>query len=110
MKFCSTCQEEFADKFGFCPVDGTPLTVVVPKQDVIREESVTRPAAQAPRVPAPAVHAPAIMSSEPAYAGIAAGAATAAALSTKGEYHLTFLDDVGLTQRLIAELRKLRTI
>ena len=28
MKFCSTCQEEFADKFSFCPVDGTPLTAV----------------------------------------------------------------------------------
>ena len=25
MKQCPTCQEEFADKFGFCPVDGTPL-------------------------------------------------------------------------------------
>jgi TonB family protein len=25
MKQCSTCQEEFADKFSFCPVDGTPL-------------------------------------------------------------------------------------
>src|SRR5688572_24124256 len=26
MKFCNTCQEEFADRFSFCPVDGTPLT------------------------------------------------------------------------------------
>src|SRR5690349_24865999 len=26
MKFCSLCKEEFADKFSFCPVDGTPLT------------------------------------------------------------------------------------
>ncbi len=25
MKQCTTCQEEFADKFSFCPVDGTPL-------------------------------------------------------------------------------------
>ena len=24
MKQCSTCQEQFADKFSFCPVDGTP--------------------------------------------------------------------------------------
>src|ERR1051325_3354552 len=24
MKFCSRCEEEFADKFSFCPVDGTP--------------------------------------------------------------------------------------
>src|SRR5258705_13741453 len=28
MKFCSRCNEEFADKFSFCPVDGTPLTAV----------------------------------------------------------------------------------
>src|SRR5689334_25008810 len=28
MKFCSRCEEEFADKFSFCPVDGTPLTAV----------------------------------------------------------------------------------
>ena len=28
MKFCSRCEEEFADKFSFCPVDGTPLTSV----------------------------------------------------------------------------------
>jgi len=26
MKFCSTCQEQFADRFSFCPVDGTPLS------------------------------------------------------------------------------------
>ena len=28
MKFCTRCEEEFADKFSFCPVDGTPLTTV----------------------------------------------------------------------------------
>src|SRR5688572_27931538 len=31
MKFCSQCQEEFADKFSFCPVDGTPLTAASAK-------------------------------------------------------------------------------
>src|SRR5918993_464403 len=31
MKFCSVCQEEFADKFSFCPVDGNPLTEVSPQ-------------------------------------------------------------------------------
>src|SRR6267142_3921068 len=25
MKRCNACEEEFADKFCFCPVDGTPL-------------------------------------------------------------------------------------
>src|SRR4029079_9219014 len=38
MKFCSKCQEEFADKFSFCPVDGTPLTSV--SQRVEEEPSV----------------------------------------------------------------------
>src|SRR5215467_883722 len=28
MKFCTRCEEEFAEKFSFCPVDGTPLTTV----------------------------------------------------------------------------------
>src|SRR5215211_5321790 len=31
MKFSSRCEEEFADKFSFCPVDGTPLTPVSAK-------------------------------------------------------------------------------
>src|SRR4029450_12324150 len=31
MKFCSRCEEEFADKFSFCPVDGTPLTARAPE-------------------------------------------------------------------------------
>src|SRR3982750_694157 len=29
MKHCPTCQEEFANKFSFCPVDGTPLNEAV---------------------------------------------------------------------------------
>ncbi len=48
MKFCSTCQEEFAEKFSFCPVDGTPLNGFVPRD----EESVTRAAAHEPAAPA----------------------------------------------------------
>src|SRR5438477_10985354 len=28
MKFCNTCQEQFADRFSFCPVDGTPLSAI----------------------------------------------------------------------------------
>ena len=46
MKFCSVCKEEFADKFSFCPVDGTPLTAVTPPVEepsltVDRDPSVT---------------------------------------------------------------------
>ena len=28
MKFCNSCQEQFADRFSFCPVDGTPLSAI----------------------------------------------------------------------------------
>src|SRR5258707_4111391 len=45
MKFCDTCQEEFADRFSFCPVDGTPLSAA--------------PASPAPTINAPAINAPA---------------------------------------------------
>jgi TonB family protein len=113
MKFCSTCQEEFADKFSFCPVDGTALNGFVPKQEaprevlrqeapkeVLRDDSVTRPSAR---------ETPAFATSEPAYAGVVASAAAATAgtstIGNKGEYHLTFIDDAGLTQRLMAELK-----
>jgi TonB family protein len=41
MKFCSTCQEQFADRFSFCPVDGTPLTAVA-------ADTVAPPTASAP--------------------------------------------------------------
>src|SRR5262245_49828135 len=30
MKFCNACQEQFADRFSFCPVDGTPLSTPAP--------------------------------------------------------------------------------
>lgn len=100
MKFCSTCQEEFAEKFSFCPVDGTPLNGFVPRD----EESVTRATAHEPAVPA---------TSEPAYAaaaavGAAAGGAAGAAgaIAARGEYHLTFIDDAGLTTRLIEALKE----
>jgi TonB family protein len=91
MKFCSTCQEEFAEKFSFCPVDGTPLNGFVPGND----ESITRAG-----VPEPAIQ----VTSEPVYAAAAAG--FAGAIAEKPEYHLTFMDDAGLTHRLIEALKE----
>src|SRR5919199_5819487 len=46
MKFCSVCEEKFADKFSFCPVDGTPLKPVAangdePSVTAIKDPSVT---------------------------------------------------------------------
>src|ERR1044071_7116030 len=99
MKFCSVCKEEFADKFSFCPVDGTPLTLV---SQPVEEPSVT--VAQDPSVTinrdtvaesAPSYHQEPI-ESEPVY--IASD--NSSALVLRDEYHLTFLDDSGLAARL----------
>jgi TonB family protein len=104
MKFCSVCKEEFADKFSFCPVDGTPLTLV---SQPVEEPSVT--VAQDPSVTvnrdtvaesAPSYHQEPV-ESEPVYIV----SDTSSALVLRDEYHLTFLDDSGLVARLNHEMR-----
>lgn len=86
MKFCSNCREEFADKFSFCPVDGTPLNALVsePEKKVVNSASFSEPAVP----PTPVL-----------------AAAGSAALMPRGEYHLTFIDDAGLFARLSDALR-----
>ncbi len=69
MKQCQTCQEEFAEKFSFCPVDGTPL-----------QQS-------------PEVEPTFLLSEETAEFPLAHNA-----------YHLTIIEDAGLTRRLLNEL------
>jgi TonB family protein len=105
MKFCSVCKEEFADKFSFCPVDGTPLkTVAPPVEDpsvtVNRDPSVTVNRDTVAEPAAAFTSAP--VESEPAWTG---GANTSLALAPRGEYHLTFLDDSGLGSRLMHEFK-----
>lgn len=87
MKFCSTCREEFAEKFSFCPVDGTPLNSPVSQPEI--------PVAQ------PTSFSEPIMASTPVMA-----AAGATAFVPRGEYHLTFLDDAGLTSRLVDSIKE----
>jgi TonB family protein len=82
MKHCPTCQEEFANKFSFCPVDGTPLNDAV---------AADLAASISPDIPP--------MHLSGAYA---AAGALAPAVS---EYQLTFLDDTGLTRRLMDKLK-----
>ncbi|HEV2884952.1 MAG TPA: energy transducer TonB [Pyrinomonadaceae bacterium] len=96
MKFCSTCREEFADKFSFCPVDGTLLNAaaVEPEQPVVQTVSVTEPVRPAAKQ----------IVSEPVLASVSAGAG-AAALAARGDFHLTFINDAGLFARLAEELR-----
>ncbi|HKB65334.1 MAG TPA: TonB family protein [Pyrinomonadaceae bacterium] len=104
MKVCSTCKEEFADKFGFCPVDGTPLNALVSQTEESRDNSASWSDASAsvasangPRVPNVANES--IESGEPILAG-----AGSMALVPRGEYHLTMIDDSGLVGRLAKEI------
>ncbi len=98
MKFCSRCEEEFADKFSFCPVDGTPLTVVSPNGEdpslTVSKDDQPSPIETAgayPTMPA---------QNEPAYV-----ASSRSALALREEYHLTIMDDAGLAARLGHELK-----
>ena len=105
MKFCSRCEEEFADKFSFCPVDGTPLTPVSAKVEdpsltVSRDNDPSVTKAQGTTRPAVPASEPIV---EPAYA--AAGASSGSrALVQREEYHLTIMNDTGLVSRLAHEL------
>src|SRR5687768_593972 len=112
MKFCSKCQEEFADKFSFCPVDGTPLTAVVP--NVADDPSITVSRNdQPPVIQAAAAYSETANPAEPVHidsgtnwgAASSAASSTSQALAQRDEYHLTFLDDAGLTSRLSHELK-----
>ncbi|HYY59505.1 MAG TPA: hypothetical protein VE842_19410, partial [Pyrinomonadaceae bacterium] len=80
MKQCSVCREEFADKFSFCPVDGTPLNEL---------------AAEIVSTPAP----------DPASPAGAQARASLIAYSS-GEYHLTIIEDRGIINRLREQLRE----
>jgi TonB family protein len=132
MKFCNTCQEQFADRFSFCPVDGTPLSAVPaviaaptnnvapadietsypmsetaePEKLVVVPPTPISPVVVPPAAPvsvAPPVITPA---ASPVMNTVAATstAAVAAEHELIGEYHLTILEDRGLVPRLTEEL------
>jgi TonB family protein len=102
MKFCNTCQEQFADRFSFCPVDGTPLSMAAATtvSSPAREIETSYPIAESPGEKRGAT--------EPAYFEIPAAAKSGFAAATSsanfGEYHLTILEDQGLLYRLAGEL------
>lgn len=132
MKFCNTCQEQFADRFSFCPVDGTPLSAVpavtaAPTNNVVPVDIETSyPMSETAEPEKPAVIPPAPISVTPPPAipveppVVTAAASpvmnTVAATSAQGavpagaehdmigEYHLTILEDRGLIPRLTEEL------
>src|SRR5229473_6502052 len=101
MKFCNTCQEQFADRFSFCPVDGTPLGVApAPTVSVSASDIETSYPVAESTVPEP-------ITNEPTYAAIPSVVPASAAASSAGmigDYHLTILEDRGLLYRLTSEL------
>ncbi|HSE19850.1 MAG TPA: TonB family protein [Pyrinomonadaceae bacterium] len=104
MKFCSVCKEEFADKFSFCPVDGTPLATITPPVEdpsvtVNRDPSVTIDRDTVAESAAAYTQAP----DEGERAWVPSN--TSSAMVLRDEYHLTIMDDSGLVARLGHELR-----
>jgi TonB family protein len=103
MKFCTRCEEEFADKFSFCPVDGTPLTAVELKPDEDPSLTVSKEESE-PWVenngsyPNESVVDSTPVSTQPVFAATSA-------LALREEYHLTIMDDAGLLARLSHELK-----
>src|SRR4030095_3690422 len=117
MKFCNTCEEQFADRFSFCPVDGTPLGAVpattvgaaateaessypiadtaYPVADTSYPVVDTATFQRAPAAPVEVAATP-----KPTPHQVAATAQT----GMIGEYHLTILEDKGLAARLASEL------
>jgi len=108
MKFCTRCEEEFADKFSFCPVDGSPLKAVEVRQEepsltVSREEA--EPWVQSNgSYPTPPPNETATVEAPPIVAVRSASAASSA-LALRDEYHLTIMDDSGLLARLSHEIK-----
>jgi TonB family protein len=102
MKQCPTCQEEFADKFGFCPVDGTPLGAPGerPAAPQASDESVVTEASTSAYS---ASSAEAV--GDGATEATAAGAGIPPTPNNREEFHLTFLEDEGLTRRLVKQLK-----
>jgi TonB family protein len=100
MKQCSTCREEFADKFSFCPVDGTPL--MEPEAAPVAQTPLHQTEQTVQSVPSQSESYS--MDADPDVQASAAGASTA--LVPANEYHLTFVDDTGLTRRLMGELKE----
>jgi TonB family protein len=107
MKKCPTCQEDFADKFGFCPVDGTPLAIgaeqFVATSEVADESFVTLPPASAADSASPNGFG----HGEESANGFEQGEETVSshAPADRGLYRLTFIEDEGLTRRLLREVK-----
>lgn len=103
MKFCNSCQEQFADRFSFCPVDGTPLSAVPvapTPPPAAKPVDIETSYPMSETVSATNQRA----ATPPSKISVPATAKASAAHEMIGEYHLTILEDTGLMTRLAGEL------
>ena len=112
-KSCPTCKEVVPVQFEFCPVDGTPLpngsqsteagtaTFSHSANDPVASSVAANDSAatDATTTTIPSAQIPPMGNS-------AGGASSASPAYERGEYHLTFLEDAGLSRRLLKELRE----
>jgi TonB family protein len=116
MKHCPTCNEEFADKFGFCPVDGTPLTAsvsAVPASAGVAAATgseglnVTMNRADEPSLEtiSPPLPPPSINNAPENDTESWSTITSSTGVADRDEYHLTMLEDIGLRRRLTVNLR-----
>jgi TonB family protein len=125
MKKCPTCQSLLDDKFSFCPVDGAALPAIAqtPEAEFVAADTGAREMA-APQQPAryesvgadeQAVTGETTLVSAPRNgngngdgfnASYVADEQPAATTPAREEFHLTFVDDVGLTRRLVKQVRE----
>jgi TonB family protein len=120
MKQCSVCHEEFADKFSFCPVDGTPLNEPVAAKAA--EDTATTPASSL--VVGAAQHAAVPLQQTMAASDGASPSSNEASTNDSFEYnyedsepvasspqnnefHLTIIEERTILGRLSQELREL---
>lgn len=95
MKECPTCHETFADRFAFCPTDGTPLPT-----------NGFHPATAAAFETDETVEHAAMPAGAASAATVAAGAAAAGfGAMPRDEFHLTMIRDENVVSRLAAEMR-----
>jgi TonB family protein len=107
MKKCPTCEENFADKFGFCPVDGTPLGVGAEQFVATSEVADESFATHAPASAADSASPNGFGHGEEGANGFEQGEETVSshAAAERGLYRLTFIEDEGLTRRLLREVK-----
>ncbi|HEY0319430.1 MAG TPA: hypothetical protein VGC66_00515, partial [Pyrinomonadaceae bacterium] len=119
MKQCSVCQEEFADKFSFCPVDGTPLNKPAAQAVAPAEETATIPAS----TPSPdAVQSNVVLqqtmatvdatpasseSSNGSFEYTYEDSDSVSSSPRENEYHLTIIEERSIIGRLLEELREI---